>query len=75
MVMVSPKGRAHYSIKASTRTANISQPSILLLLSIFYPESYKAMSSACQYGCEHEDVAREKYIESYSRIHETFLCD
>ena len=52
---------------------DISQQSISLLLSICYPESYKAVSSACQYGCEHEDVAREKYIESYSRIHETFF--
>ena len=52
---------------------DVSQPSLSLVLSICYPQSYKAMSSACQYGCEHEVVAREKYIELYSSIHEKFF--
>lgn len=31
------------------------------------------MSVACQYECDHENIAREKYIESYSKIHKTFF--
>ena len=34
---------------------------------------YKAVSVACQYGCKHENIAREEYIESYSKIHKTFF--
>ena len=62
--------RAHYSIEALTSTAYISLATIIF--SICYPQMYKGMPVAC-YGCENKNVAREKYIETYSRAHETFF--
>ena len=31
------------------------------------------MPIACQYRCEHENIAREQFIESYRKTHDTFL--
>ena len=50
-----------------------SQPSLSLVLSICYPDKHKGMSVACQYGCEHENVAREEFIKSYSKNHDKFF--
>ena len=50
-----------------------SQPSVSLVSSICYPETHKARSAACQCGCKHENIAREKYIKAYSKTHETFF--
>lgn len=50
-----------------------SQPSISLIQSICYPASYKFTSVACQYGCDHEGVARKQYITEHSKMHESFF--
>ena len=50
-----------------------SQPSISMIQSICYPTSYKFTSVACQYGCDHEHVAREKYVTEHSKVHESFF--
>ena len=50
-----------------------SQPSLSLVSSICYPDKHKAMSIACQYECEHENIAREQFTESYRKTHDTFF--
>ena len=50
-----------------------SQPSLSIIQSICYPGSCKFTSVACQYGCDHENVAREKFITEHSKIHESFF--
>ena len=73
--MVSTKSRAHYSIKVSTSTAYryLTTINLVAFVNLLSQVIQGYMSSACQYGCEHEDVAREKHVESYSRIHETIF--
>ena len=50
-----------------------SQPSLSLVSSICYPETYKAMLVACKYVCEHENIAREKYVELHGKNHDNFF--
>ena len=50
-----------------------SQPSLSLITSICYPVTYKAMPVACKYGCEHESIAREKYVELLGKSHNDFF--
>ena len=49
---------------------NHIQPSVSLIKDISYPEQRKFTSSACQYGCKHEDLARAAYIEKMQSHHE-----
>lgn len=45
------------------------QPSISLIKSICYPEMRLFTSTACKYGCDHEDAARLKYIKVLGKVH------
>ena len=38
-----------------------------------YPEIYKAMYWACKYGCEHENIAKDKYVELLGKSHNDFF--
>ena len=49
------------------------QPSVSLVKSICYPEQRKFLSAACQYGCKHEDIARQAYVEKLRMDHENFM--
>ena len=50
-----------------------SQPSISMIQSICYPTSYKFTLVACQYGCDHEQVARESISLNIARFMNHFL--
>ena len=52
---------------------NHLQPSISLIKTICYPEQRKFLSAACQYGCKHEDTARQAYVEKLRTEHENFV--
>jgi len=52
---------------------NHIQPSVSLIKDICYPEQRKFTSSACQYGCTHEDLARAVYIAKMHSHHENFM--
>ena len=52
---------------------NYSQPSLSLIKSICYPEQRQFTSAACQYGCNHEDLARQMYTQKFAAKHEEFL--
>ena len=52
---------------------NHFQPSVSLIKAICYPEQHKFTSSACQYGCKHEDIARVAYTEKMQACHENFM--
>jgi len=43
-----------------------------LVSSVCYPETFKAIPAAYKYGCEHENVAREKYLELHGKNHDNF---
>ena len=45
------------------------QPSISLIKSICYSEMRLFTSTACKYGCDHEDAARLKYVELFGEVH------
>ena len=47
--------------KAATHT-DFTQPSISLVKSICYPESFKFSTKATKWGCDHEKMAREAYF-------------
>ena len=49
------------------------QPSVSLIKAICYPEQCKFKSSACQYGCKHEDIAKVAYTENMQAHHENFM--
>ena len=49
------------------------QPSISLIKSICYPKQWQFTSVACQYGCKHEDTARQVYLEKLKPKHENFI--
>ena len=49
------------------------QPSISLIKSICYPEMRLFTSTACKYGCNHEDAARLKYIEVLGKVHKNLI--
>ena len=52
---------------------NYLQPSLLLVKSICYPEQRQFTSATCQYGCNHEDLARQMHTQRFSAEHEDFL--
>lgn len=52
---------------------NYLQPSLSLIKLICYPEQRQFTSAACQYGCSHEDSARQIYIQKFVAEHEEFL--
>ena len=49
------------------------QPSVSLIKSICYPEMRLFTSTACKYGCDHEDAARLKYIEVLGKVHKKLI--
>ena len=49
------------------------QPSLSLIKSLCYPEQCQFTSAACQYGCNHEDSARQLYTQKLATEHEEFL--
>ena len=53
--------------KAACRTDPCS-PSHSLVMSICHPELSKFSSAATRWGCEHENIAREKYISMYAKL-------
>ena len=52
---------------------NHLQPSVLLIKSICYPEQRKFLSAAYWYGCKHEDIARQAYVEKLRIDNENFM--
>ena len=51
-------GRESTSKLCEALHTNYIQPSVSLIKTICYPEQHKFTSSACQYGCKHEDIVR-----------------
>ena len=76
------KCRSWFKLRAGCITAsklreavytNHMQPSISLIKSICYPEQRQFTSAACQYGCKHEDTARQAYHEKLKMKHKNFI--
>lgn len=65
-------GRVTASKLDSVLHTNQSQPSVSLIKSICYPEAVRLFSSACSYGCKHEDDARSIYAERMKMEHTAF---
>ena len=65
-------GRLTASRLKSAINTDISQPSPSLIKSICYPDTYKFVSTACSYGCRHEEVVRKEYMYEMSKKHESF---
>ena len=79
---IQAKCRSWFELRAGRITASkfreavhtsYLQPSISLIKSICYPEQREFTSTACQYGCKHEDTARQAYLEKLKIKHENFL--
>ena len=62
------------NMKAACRT-NPDSPSKSLINSICYPESVSFSTKATTWGCEHENVAREKYHSFNTENHHKFRLD
>ena len=58
-------------LKAAVHT-NVSQPSQSLIMSICYPESRQFSSKATNWGCAHEQTARDAYARLKSKEHQNF---
>ena len=50
-----------------------TQPSISAIKSICYPVMHQLVPKACQYGREHEEQARVKYFDDYSKTHSSLI--
>ena len=66
-------GRITASKLCDVLLTDCSQLSISIIQSICYPALYKFSSVACQYGCDHENVAKDKYITEHSKVYGSFL--
>lgn len=51
---------------------NAENPSPSLIKGIYYPESTKFYSVACEYGCKHESEARKEYTYIMQKDHTSF---
>ena len=49
-----------------------SSPSVSLIMSICHPEMNKFKTAATKWGCDHERVAQEKYIQLSQHSHDEF---
>ena len=58
-----------YKLKAAVRT-NVARPSRSLIMSICYPESQQFYSKATQWGCKHEQTARDTYVALKEKLHQ-----
>ena len=57
--------------KAASHTDPLS-PSISLIMNICYPELNKFKTVATKWGCDHENIAREKYKQMSTLSHSQF---
>ena len=60
--------------KAVSHTSPAS-PSISLIMSICHPEISRFKTAATCWGCEHEQVARDKYVSLLSMSHHNFKVE
>lgn len=60
--------------KAASHTSTAS-PSISLIMSICHPEMNKFRTASVRWGCEHEEDARRKYLQTMSLSHRDFKVD
>ena len=51
-----------------------SNPSVSLVDQICYPEKHRVSTEAIKWGCDHESIAREAYIQSMETQHTNFCC-
>ena len=58
-------------LKAAVRT-DITHPSRSLIMSICYPQSQQFHCKATQWGCKHEQTARDTYIALKEKLHQNF---
>ena len=49
-----------------------AQPALSLISCICNPEGMTFSTKATQWGCEHETVARDKFLEEMTKVHENF---
>ena len=66
------EGRITASNMKSVCHTDPAQPAISLIRKICHPESMTFSTNATRWGCEHENIAREKFILEMSRIHDNF---
>ena len=76
MTRLQSKSRVWFQQRAGRITASkfreilhtdYTQPSISAIKSICYPVMHQLMPRVCQYGCEHEEQARVKYLDDHSK--------
>ena len=60
--------------KAASHTS-LASPSISLIMSICHPEISRFKTAATRWGCEHEQVARDKYAGLSSVSHHNFKVE
>ena len=65
-------GRVTASKLKSAISTNPSKPSTSLIKSICYPDKSRFYSTACKYGCDHEDKARKEYALKMHSQHSNF---
>ena len=65
-------GRITASKSKSVCHTNPAQPAISLIRGICNPEGSTFSTKATRWGCEHEEVARDKFIEEISKMHVNF---
>ena len=68
-------GRVTASRFKSASHTNPSSPALSLIMSICHPEVRRFQTTAMCWGCEHEEVARDKYASVSSVNHENFRVD
>ena len=65
-------GRVTASKLKSAISTNLSNPSTSLIKSICYPDKCQFFSTACKYGCDHEEKARKEYTYTMASQHTQF---
>ena len=63
-------GRVTASHMKSVCRTNHSKPARSLLNAICYPEAYRFTTTATQWGCKHEKLAREYYTKVLQEEHD-----
>lgn len=67
-------GRITASKMKSVCRTEPSSPSVSLVDQICYPEKHRVSTEAIRWGCDHEGIAREAYIQSMETQHTDFYC-
>jgi len=65
-------GRITASKMKSVCHTDPSNPSVSLVDQICYPEKYHVSTEGIRWGCDHESIAREAYIQSMESQHTNF---